>query len=472
MSSTGCVFGATVKNIGQFTGSSTSSLKISTIGARMSTSTSTSVQDPNQNQKRKAEVNLAVQPEPLSKRAKSSGKAVDEITSHRYEELTNESERATWLRAALENLGVSDFDDETPVIDLKDLYDETLKDPEAGFDDALQGSVGVHVGATTTTEPATKPAAKLSRQLTSTDHMSTGFMWTFGKVPRDSNGKQDMSAINRDDQRSGSSNVPPIPSTTEQPDSTTASSSSRKISKSAFNDLRQKAINQAQRRANSSASQQPTATPRSQPANNKLVGQGGVSTPQHPPQAPVRSTAMTSSIAPDARRTTIHNPRNNQTRGGNGNGTAASSTAPARSHHTSAGSSRTPAQPTSTSHDAHPPRRHVHVNPVEPEEPIALDEPDEPLPPAVLPSNEHGDQGDVEQPIEDDNDDATDPKDGLTKRQRAQLRRFGEATPVVKTAAEIIQLRVLVEHAFPEFEPSPDQGKDGNPAKWTLFDDW
>ncbi|KAG9091411.1 hypothetical protein FRC06_000579 [Ceratobasidium sp. 370] len=80
--------------------------------------------------------------------------------------------------------------------------------------------------------------------------------------------------------------------------------------------------------------------------------------------------------------------------------------------------------------------------------------------------------GDEDEPEpENDDEDVPNVDDGLTRRQRAQLRRFGDASPVVKKAKELIQLRALTEHAYPEIEPSLDQEENGNPLRRCLFDE-
>ncbi|KAG9079297.1 hypothetical protein FRC06_007838, partial [Ceratobasidium sp. 370] len=82
------------------------------------------------------------------------------------------------------------------------------------------------------------------------------------------------------------------------------------------------------------------------------------------------------------------------------------------------------------------------------------------------------DKDEEEPEPENDNEDVPNVDDGLMRCQRAQLRRFGDASPVVKKAKALIQLQALTEHAYPEIEPSLDQEENGNPLRQCLFDVW
>ncbi|KAG9080100.1 hypothetical protein FRC06_007080, partial [Ceratobasidium sp. 370] len=54
-----------------------------------------------------------------------------------------------------------------------------------------------------------------------------------------------------------------------------------------------------------------------------------------------------------------------------------------------------------------------------------------------------------------------------------QLMPFGNvAGPIVKATLQRIELHMLTHCAFPELAPSSDQGLNGDPARWSLFDEW
>lgn len=66
-------------------------------------------------------------------------------------------------------------------------------------------------------------------------------------------------------------------------------------------------------------------------------------------------------------------------------------------------------------------------------------------------------------------------KDKETKRQLAQLHKFGEAEPLVELLAELIRVRAALECAFADMTPSPNQpnGPDGREScSRLLVDDW
>ncbi|KAG8716697.1 hypothetical protein FRC08_008982 [Ceratobasidium sp. 394] len=94
---------------------------------------------------------------------------------------------------------------------------------------------------------------------------------------------------------------------------------------------------------------------------------------------------------------------------------------------------------------------------------------------APTPSDEVPDDKDQ---LKDDNqpDNAPANDDNVvqeTRRQQAQLKKFSRiAGPLVKETSQKIELHMLLHCPFPELTPSSDQGLNGNPTIWSLFDEW
>ncbi|KAG8717835.1 hypothetical protein FRC09_013602 [Ceratobasidium sp. 395] len=85
-----------------------------------------------------------------------------------------------------------------------------------------------------------------------------------------------------------------------------------------------------------------------------------------------------------------------------------------------------------------------------------------------------GGEDDGEGNGEDDEDEEEDGASGETLRDRAQLRRFGEARPVVLLAAEKIRLRAITEHPYADLvEAITEPDEDGLVySAGTLYDVW
>ncbi|KAG9080101.1 hypothetical protein FRC06_007081 [Ceratobasidium sp. 370] len=196
---------------------------------------------PHQTKKRKADWgphSCIVQPEPTSKRQKTSLESVERIMSRPYDQLMNDPNCCTWLRAALTSRGETDFDDETSVDVLKDMYDEIEVDPDAGAADTTRANASVYTGLTT--------PMKRSCKLGGTDHTTIGFTPTLAKLPHDSPGKPDLPANG-----TGANLQPGRPSASQQPNASTTSPPRRmKITPAQFHELRREALLQAQRVTN------------------------------------------------------------------------------------------------------------------------------------------------------------------------------------------------------------------------------
>ncbi|KAG8735174.1 hypothetical protein FRC10_010906, partial [Ceratobasidium sp. 414] len=198
---------------------------------------------PNRKGKRKAADEApdhATQPEPLSKRMKTSATSAEEIMSRPYDQLSSTSQQTVWLRTALSTYGAGNFDDDLTVSDLEDLYNEIIDDPDADADNDMPPmDTGVYTGSTT-------PMSR-GQKLSSTDH--TTFDAVYAETPRDQKGKPDLSGLAHDDKSQPTTQVPP-----PSPTTTAVHADNRhppaKVPASRVKDLRRAALERTQRQAN------------------------------------------------------------------------------------------------------------------------------------------------------------------------------------------------------------------------------
>ncbi|KAG8697883.1 hypothetical protein FRC08_006255 [Ceratobasidium sp. 394] len=442
---------------------------------------------------------------------KSSTTSKEAILSCSYDQLSDPSHQDIWLREALSYCGADDLEPDMSVSELEDLYSEILGDLDADADtnanastanvDTPQATLGVSTGSVT-------PMSH-GRHLTGTDHTTIGFMPTFGELPRDNNGKPDLSAVTLDNppfSLSTSTSTPknlnaPVPAPAPAPAQVEILRPCGKPSP----DLRRAVLKRTQRRVNSAM----TATQGGQPATASPNGGQSIASglriqtqssahgvPKAPPTTPAACTphsiapsppipcpiALLPSSTPGASSSRARTTSFSSSSG------APSSCAPA----TSSSSTQAAALPANSAKPTQPSKTPV-TGPPYPAPPLAA-------PPSRRFASRKVAKAQVvpaqpplpAEPEEDDEDD--DQAQGLpdndqapalipaprTKRQRTQLRHFGPVyEPVMKKAEELIWLRMLTRCPFPEVTPAPaaddtdetDEDHE-NPVQWSLFDEW
>ncbi|KAG9121668.1 hypothetical protein FRC07_002289 [Ceratobasidium sp. 392] len=452
----------------------------------------------------------ALQPEPLSKKMKTSTMSAEEIMAHPYTALNTSSQRDIWLHTALKTLGYTDLTDDMTILQLEMVYNEILSDPDPDPDaevdeDMPDVDVGVHLGETT--------SMSRSQPLTGTDH--TTIEATFGELPRDLNGKPDLSSISLDD---NSQLVGQFTSCSPEPESLCSKNSPitvhannrqplLKMPKSQGRDLRRTVLNRTQIQANATQNQ-----------SSQALAKG-------PTSGAVNASTTRQLVAPKLTGKALLHPSPTRQPGSSGlvisastTGTAAHSTA--ASSTPGASSSRTPTQPSSATSQKLSPHAtarssssshntsslRAQTTPLS--APAGATKPNPPgnaqvtghvshLVAALSKSRQvasssgplrksaHPAQPDKEEDYEQEDNTGEQLNEeaqavGLarpTKRQQTQLRNFGlDYEPVVKKTEELMQLRMLTRCPFPEVThaPAPEgEGQDDeNPITWNLFNEW
>ncbi|KAG9088470.1 hypothetical protein FRC06_002014, partial [Ceratobasidium sp. 370] len=399
------------------------------------------------------------QPEPISKRQKTSLESIEYIMSRPYDQLRKDSDRHIWLRAALTSRGEIDFDEQTSIDVLKNMYDEIEADPDAGIKDTTQADLGVYTSSTT----------PMNR-----GHATPSFMPSFAQRPCDSGGEPALLAIssgaNSQDLRLADSQPAPStphPSTSQQRVVTTGLPQRIRITPARFHELRRQALLQAQHATKLAKTPGPTAEPHTSSSSDTQPdkGKGKTSAVGRQPPMPAPNAHNSSNI-PVVRNATSQKSMADGVHavGGASNPADLSRTRsehpdviPVCSRTVDTTPNQAPLRPSSST--ASPAPRSTHTNASQPDH---HDSPNQ--------SDEEPDD------IEGQPNNAVANEDGATtetRRQQAQLRKFGPiARPAVKATSRRIELRMLVHCAFPELTPSNDQGLNGDPALWSLFDEW
>ncbi|KAG9087901.1 hypothetical protein FRC06_002308 [Ceratobasidium sp. 370] len=398
--------------------------------------------------------------------------SVEEITSRQYEQLINASQQVVWLRAALAVYGVDDLADDMTVSDLEDMYNEIIGDPDA---DAGNDTPQVDTGVCTCIywlhhSDVARPKIDW--------HGPHTIDTAYAESPRDSNGKPDLSGL-ASQPKAQSPSPPPAPRAVR------ADNRHRpiKVPASRVKDLRRAALERTQQKANAGMKGHPST-------NMNKVGQGHVSASSC---TPVTSPSVASSLSSPAHATSnVPSARVPAT-------PPPSTPGASSSHHPVAPSTAAAVSPR---HAASLPRASVTSSPCASASPARTAQPHQsanaqaasggiqatagsrtiprpsrgvPPPNPVQDIEPEGDLDDDENNGPDEDEDVPAP---LTKRQKAQLQRFGpDYGPVVKKAGELMVLWVLVRCPFPEVTPVPPaEGKreddDENPISWSLFDEW